>query len=91
MALSFRGRLILFFVLIVALPMIAVAVLVSEVTGDSATGKADAALDADLDVALGLYGELSDDAASGREADCGRSVVPRGAHRAATGRRSTTP
>jgi diguanylate cyclase (GGDEF)-like protein len=62
--LSFRGRLILFFVLIVALPMIAVAVLVSEVTVESTTGKADAALDADLDVALGLYGELSDDAAA---------------------------
>jgi diguanylate cyclase (GGDEF)-like protein len=60
--LSFRGRLILFFLLIVALPMIAVAVLVSDVTGHSATGKADAALNADLDVAVALYDELTDDA-----------------------------
>ena len=61
---SFRGRLILFFVLIVALPMVAVAVLVSDVTDSSATGKADAALNADLDVATGLYNELVDDSAS---------------------------
>jgi diguanylate cyclase (GGDEF)-like protein len=62
--LSFRGRLILFFVLIVALPMVAVAVLVSDVTGSSATGKADAALNADLDVALALNDELVADAAA---------------------------
>jgi diguanylate cyclase (GGDEF)-like protein len=61
---SFRGRLILFFVLIVALPMVAVAVLVSDVTGSSATGKADAALNADLDVALALNDELVADAAA---------------------------
>jgi diguanylate cyclase (GGDEF)-like protein len=61
---SFRGRLILFFVLIVALPMVAVGVLVSDVTGSSATGKADAALNADLDVATGLFNEMVDDADS---------------------------
>jgi diguanylate cyclase (GGDEF)-like protein len=61
---SFRGRLTLFFVLIVALPMVAVAVLVSDVTGSSAVGKADAALDADLDVAIGLYDELIDEASA---------------------------
>jgi diguanylate cyclase (GGDEF)-like protein len=61
---SFRGRLILFFVLIVALPMVAVAVLVSDVTDSSATGKTDAALNADLDVATGLYNELVDGSAS---------------------------
>ena len=61
---SFRGRLILFFVLIVALPMVAVAVLVSDVTDSSATGKTDAALNADLDVATRLYNELVDDSAS---------------------------
>jgi diguanylate cyclase (GGDEF)-like protein len=62
--LSFRGRLILFFVLIVALPIVAVAVLVGDVTGSSATGKADAALNADLDVAIGLSDELVADAAA---------------------------
>jgi diguanylate cyclase (GGDEF)-like protein len=61
---SFRGRLILFFVLIVALPMVAVAVLVSDVTDSSATGKADAALNADLDVATNLYNESVSGAAS---------------------------
>jgi diguanylate cyclase (GGDEF)-like protein len=61
---SFRGRLILFFVLIVALPMVAVAVLVSDVTDSSATGKADAALTADLDVATSIYNESVDDAAA---------------------------
>jgi two-component system, cell cycle response regulator len=61
-SLSFRGRLILFFVLLVALPMVVVAVLVSDVVGSAETGKADAALDADLDVAISLYGEFRDEA-----------------------------
>jgi diguanylate cyclase (GGDEF)-like protein len=52
---SFRGRLTLFFLLIVVLPMIAVAVLVIHVTSESETGKADARLDASLDAALGTY------------------------------------
>jgi diguanylate cyclase (GGDEF)-like protein len=52
---SFRGRLTLFFLLIVVLPMIAVAVLVIHVTSESESGKADARLDASLDAALGTY------------------------------------
>jgi diguanylate cyclase (GGDEF)-like protein len=52
---SFRGRLTLFFLLIVVLPMIAVAVLVVHVTSESETGKADARLDAGLDAAVGTY------------------------------------
>jgi diguanylate cyclase (GGDEF)-like protein len=52
---SFRGRLTLFFLLIVALPMIAVAVLVTQVTSQSGNGKADARLAANLDTALSLY------------------------------------
>jgi diguanylate cyclase (GGDEF)-like protein len=53
--LSFRRRLTLFFFLIVFLPMIAVAALVVQVSGESRTGKADAALSAGLETALTLY------------------------------------
>ncbi|HMC05888.1 MAG TPA: diguanylate cyclase [Solirubrobacterales bacterium] len=52
---SFRGRLTLFFLLIVVLPMIAVAVLVTQVTSQSGNGKADARLAAGLDTALSQY------------------------------------
>jgi GGDEF domain-containing protein/HAMP domain-containing protein len=53
--LSFRRRLTLFFLLIVALPMIALAVLVTEVAGESETGKADARLAAGLETAISIY------------------------------------
>jgi diguanylate cyclase (GGDEF)-like protein len=53
--LSFRRRLTLFFVLIVVLPMIALAVLVNEVAGDSESGKADARLAAGLETAISVY------------------------------------
>jgi diguanylate cyclase (GGDEF)-like protein len=62
---SFRGRLSLFFLLIVVLPMIAVAVLVTQVVTDSENGKADARLAEGLDSALTLY---RDEAASARNA-----------------------
>jgi diguanylate cyclase (GGDEF)-like protein len=52
---SFRGRLTLFFLLIVVLPMVAVGVLVTHVTSESETGKADARLDAGLETALAGY------------------------------------
>jgi diguanylate cyclase (GGDEF)-like protein len=52
---SFRGRLTLFFVLIVVLPMIAVGVLVTQVTDASRSAKADARLDAGLDTATNIY------------------------------------
>jgi diguanylate cyclase (GGDEF)-like protein len=52
---SFRLRLILFFVLIVVLPMIALAVLVSQVASDSESGKADARLGAGLHTATTVY------------------------------------
>jgi diguanylate cyclase (GGDEF)-like protein len=52
---SFRGRLTLFFVAIVVLPMIAVAVLVVQVTEDSANGKADARLATGLETAQQIY------------------------------------
>jgi len=52
---SYRGRLTLFFFLIVVLPMVAVAVLVSQVTTQSRNGKADATLATGLDGATALY------------------------------------
>ncbi len=58
---SFRSRLTLFFLLIVVLPMIAVAVFVLEVSGESQTAQADARLAAGLDSAIGVYeSELTD-------------------------------
>jgi diguanylate cyclase (GGDEF)-like protein len=62
---SFRGRLTLFFLLIVVLPMIAVGVLVTQIVTDSTNGKADARLTEGLDSALTLY---RDDAVSARDA-----------------------
>ena len=52
---SFRNRLTFFFLLIVALPMVAVAVLVTEVAGESSRGKADARLTANLETGISVY------------------------------------
>ena len=52
---SFRARLTLFFVLIVVIPMVVVAVLVVGVTTASRNGKADARLDAGVHTALSVY------------------------------------
>ncbi|MGH2950924.1 MAG: diguanylate cyclase [Solirubrobacterales bacterium] len=59
---SFRGRLTLFFVLIVVLPMIALAALVVQIAGDSASGKADARLAAGLETAIAVYEDRIADA-----------------------------
>ena len=59
---SFRGRLTAFFLLIVVLPMIAVAVLVTYVTSESESGKTDARLDAGLDTAVATYDDDAGDA-----------------------------
>jgi diguanylate cyclase (GGDEF)-like protein len=64
---SFRVRLTLFFVLIVALPMVALAVLVTQIASDSANGKTDARLDAGLRTATNLYDAAATD--SGRVAN----------------------
>lgn len=53
--LSFRRRLTLFFLLIVALPMIVVGALVLDVTEESTAGKVDARLGAQLEGALAIY------------------------------------
>ncbi|MDX6581749.1 MAG: hypothetical protein QOI10_933 [Solirubrobacterales bacterium] len=58
---SFRLRLTLFFVLIVALPMVALAVLVSQVASDSESGKIDARLSAELRTATTVYEQAQTD------------------------------
>jgi diguanylate cyclase (GGDEF)-like protein len=66
---SFRRRLTLFFLLIVVVPMIAVAVLVTQVSSESRNGKADARLAAGLQTALSLYrNELADSQRAARDA-----------------------
>jgi diguanylate cyclase (GGDEF)-like protein len=66
---SFRRRLTLFFVLIVVLPMVALAALVLQVAGSSRTGKADARLSAGLETALSVYrDELAEAEDAAREA-----------------------
>jgi diguanylate cyclase (GGDEF)-like protein len=52
---SFRGRLLLFFTIIVVIPMIAVAVVLFHLTGDSETGKADAEIAQGLRSAFAVY------------------------------------
>jgi len=54
---SFRTRLGLFFLLMVAIPIAAITVLASDVTGDSQAGKADAMVATGLDAALSIYDE----------------------------------
>src|ERR671919_607771 len=57
--------------LIVVLPMIALAALVVQIAGDSASGKADARLAAELETAIAIYEEAvgEADAAARRIAD----------------------
>ena len=58
---SFRLRLTLFFVLIVVLPMVALAVLVVQIAADSESGKADARLSAGLRTATTVYEQAQAD------------------------------
>ena len=62
---SFRVRLTLFFVLIVVLPIVALAVLVSQVASDSESGKVDARLSAGLRTATTVYEGAQDDSRQG--------------------------
>ena len=59
---SFRARLFLFFVIIVVVPMIAVALVLFSLTKDSETGKADAQIAQGLRVAFGEYANARADA-----------------------------
>jgi diguanylate cyclase (GGDEF)-like protein len=57
---SFRARLRLFFVLLVIVPMIALAVVLFVLTDRSETGKADAGIAAGLRTAFGVYDEAAE-------------------------------
>src|SRR5215210_5450720 len=54
---SFRGRLRLFFALIVIVPMIALGAVLFALTASSETGKADAGIAAGMRTAIGVYRE----------------------------------
>jgi diguanylate cyclase (GGDEF)-like protein len=54
---SFRGRLRLFFALIVIVPMVALGIVLFVLTGQSETGKADAGIAAGTRAAVGVYRE----------------------------------
>ena len=69
---SFRLRLVLFFFLIVVLPMAALAVLVLQVAADSADGKADARLDTGLTTATSLYEQAQSEARNEAKRIAGR-------------------
>jgi diguanylate cyclase (GGDEF)-like protein len=56
---SFRARLRLFFVLLVVLPMIALAIVLFTLTSRSETGKADAGISAGTQTAFGTYEEAA--------------------------------
>lgn len=62
---SFRARLTLFFLLIVVVPMLAVAVLVFALIADNENAKADARIGAGQTEAVGLYREFTERAAAG--------------------------
>src|SRR5204863_1178814 len=52
---SFRSRLLLFFTIIVVIPMIAVALVLFSLTADSETGKADAEIAQGMRAAFSIY------------------------------------
>jgi diguanylate cyclase (GGDEF)-like protein len=52
---SFRNRLLLFFMIIVVVPMVAVALVLFSITADSETGKADAQIAQGLRAAFAIY------------------------------------
>src|SRR5690348_1729932 len=52
---SFRSRLLLFFMIIVIVPMVAVALVLFSITADSETGKADAQIAQGLRSAFAIY------------------------------------
>src|SRR5215217_3050680 len=56
-AMSFRNRLTLFFVLIVIVPMVAVAVVLFRLISDNEDGKANARLAAEQTVAINMYSD----------------------------------
>jgi diguanylate cyclase (GGDEF)-like protein len=59
---SFRARLTLFFVLIVIVPMLSVAIVLFRLIADNETGKADAGVRVSRDVAMNVYADAQRDA-----------------------------
>src|SRR3954449_1603120 len=59
---SFRSRLLLFFMIIVIVPMVAVALVLFDITADSETGKADAQIAQGLRAAFAIYDSARGDA-----------------------------
>lgn len=59
---SFRARMLLFFVIIVVIPMIAVALVLSRLSEATEVGRADSELAGALEVAIAMYDEARDDA-----------------------------
>jgi diguanylate cyclase (GGDEF)-like protein len=76
---SFRNRLTLFFVLIVVVPMVAVAFVLFRLIADNESGKADARLAAKQETAINLYQEARNEAdraavAIGRDVPLARAL-----------------
>lgn len=59
---SFRARMLLFFVIIVVIPMVAVALVLTRLVGESELGRADSQLAEGLQVAIGVYEDARSDA-----------------------------
>ena len=59
---SFRGRLLVFFTIIVVIPMIAVALVLFSLTEDSEHGKVDSSLASGLRTTLSFYEEGREEA-----------------------------
>src|SRR5688500_9112079 len=59
---SFRGRMLLFFVIVVVIPMVAVAIVLWSLIAESEIGRADAELAGALSIALATYEEAREDA-----------------------------
>src|SRR3954464_3788318 len=74
---SFRGRLSLFFTIIVVIPMIAVALVLFSLTADSETGKADAEIAQDMRAAFAIYDQDRDRARPALDAVAGDAALGR--------------
>src|SRR2546423_2500716 len=68
---SFRSRLLLFFTIIVVIPMVAVALVLFSLTADSETGKADAEIAQGMRAAFAVYDEDRDKARAPLDAIAG--------------------
>ncbi|HEX2126374.1 MAG TPA: diguanylate cyclase [Thermoleophilaceae bacterium] len=72
---SFRQRLLLFFTIIVVIPMVAVMLVLFSLTADSETGKADAEIAQGLRTSFYLYDDARDDARRLRDRIAGDAAL----------------